>query len=39
MLIDEYVAQHHLPPITLKDVVPYVSGEQTADGMSESENN
>ncbi len=39
VLIDEYVAQHHLPPITLKDVVPYVSGEQTADGMSESENN
>lgn len=39
VLIDEYVGQHHLPPITLKDVVPYVSGEQTADDMSETENN
>jgi len=39
VLIDEYVAQHHLPSITLKDVVPYVSGEQTADDMSETENN
>ncbi|MSP64374.1 MAG: 30S ribosomal protein S1 [Ignavibacteria bacterium] len=39
VLIDEYVAQHHLPPITLKDVVPYVSGEQTIDDVSETKNN
>ncbi|MDA0986817.1 MAG: 30S ribosomal protein S1 [Bacteroidetes bacterium] len=38
-LVDEYVAQHHLPPITLKDVLPSASSVHSADNNTTTDKN